>query len=334
MLYYPAMSEREINAQITCDPRRQAFFLEDTDHNPEFLEGKLRWESDLRGVYRFAEVPTIHKSTLLDHAVRVNSLALLMSGYLAKRAGIHLDNLKLTHLDHHHDDAEVITGDIPSPVKAAFTPEERDAFRRREDEAMEQLAKRYRPERYQQLYLDDWQEVSAKQTPESQLVDIADKIDGLCETLTDIRCGNNTPEIYEVLTNYQKIFTKINAYRITKQLQGNTGLGQIRVPTREEAEQLPKIDLNLLDEGNGYDAFWQTVFDPKLPDLYQIWLQWTTFRNRSDLGIFSSWQDVLSEYPPLTLPERERLITNKHFHLVTLEPPATDCVTPQNFPQE
>lgn len=165
----------------------------------------------------------------------VNALALTMTGFVAAD-GVLLDGRKISRLSLHHDDAEYWTGDIPSPKKAAFTKEDRAKHLREENEAMIQAANKYMPERYRQLYLDDWEELTTKQTPESQIVEIADKWDGLCEVMTDIRCGNSTPEIFEVVQNYQALFEKINKLPLMHLVKQHPFLGLDHIPTVEETK--------------------------------------------------------------------------------------------------
>lgn len=284
------MTERE-------DPTLQPF-PEDADPDfKEFYDKQFQWALDLDHIARFSEVPTIHKSTLLDHVSKVDSLSRHMASYLKQSQGINLDLEKLSRFALHHDDAEVITGDIPSPVKAAFTEEQRAEFKYKEDEAMQTLAEKYNTKRYQKQYLDDWKELSAKESHEAQLIEIADKWDGLCETLNDIRCGNDTPEILEVLNNYQKLFERITTLPLVDSIKQNSSFDFSHIPTVKEAQSLSKIDLNLLQEKNGKELFWERVFDPTLPNLYKQWLKWSVSQNSNDLGLFSRWTDTLGNFP-------------------------------------
>ncbi len=283
-----------------------AFRLEETEiGSREYKEKRTVWSNDLLSVIRFAEVPTIHKSNLFEHVANVNMLAQSMASYLAATDDNLLDGGKIYRLALHHDDAEVITGDIPSPVKAAFTQEEREAYRKREDEAMVELSQKYMPSKFQQLYLDDWKELTAKQSPEAQLIEIADKWDGLCETITDIRCGNDDPEIFQVLKNYQALFKKMESFPLMEKLEHSFHFGFKHIPTIEETTNFSKIDLNLLSEVDGKDAFWERVFDPSLPAIYKHWLSWSFTRGRHDLGKFPRWKDVLS-LPEYQLSHEEK----------------------------
>ena len=244
--------------------------VDDTDGNPEFYEGRALWQNDLNQVTRFKGVQTYNKSSLLDHVTRLDFLQVSLSSKLRFLTGIEIDGLKTKRFAEHHDDAEVITGDIPSPIKAAWTDEERLKFTHKENEAMQILARRYMPEKYVPLYLSDWKEVSEKQSAEAQIVDIADKWDGLCEVLTEIRCGNDSSEIFKVLENYQGIFKRLSKHPLMNTLLDHRALGFDHIPTVEEAKGMSKIDINVIDQPNGIDEFWKRVFDPNVPYVYEI----------------------------------------------------------------
>jgi 5'-deoxynucleotidase len=278
---------------ITDDPVALDLHLADNDFNPEFIYTKNQWQTDLRGIHRFAEVPMIHNSDLLQHATRVNSLAMTLTSYLIQAHGLKIDGLRVSRMALHHDDAEVITGDIPSDLKASLTPEEVTALKEAEQKAIEHLSERYMPEKYRDLYIRDYEEMAAKTSIEAQIVDIADKWDGFCEVITDIRCGNDTPEINSVMENYGKIAARLNRHPIMKQLQESPLLGFSDNPTSEEVEAYPKINLDLLNGTNGKANFWKTVFDPTLPRFYRTWLEWGSFTDSHGLGIFNRWADIL-----------------------------------------
>jgi|GEM_PF-6188631 len=293
------METYELGRQLTID---------DTDSNPEFREGNIKWETDLMRVYRFEQEPMIHNSTLLQHVGRVDTLTALMVSYLSRAYGEELDGYKITRMARNHDNPEVKTGDIPSPVKAAMTPEKKFAHTQLEREITAQQASEYAPKRYRDLYIHDWEEATAKQTPEAQLVDIADKWDGLCEVINDIRCGNDTPEIIEVLKRYIKIIDRIKKYPIMEKLKDNPLFSFEEPITVEGVENLSKIDLNLLNGENGKVEFWKRVFDPNVPNSYKAWLEWCTHVNAYDLGIFPRYRDMLSQ-EPLTFDERMNLMS-------------------------
>jgi len=284
---------------IKFDPTSEGFqlVLEDTEIGSlEFKEKKALWSNELNAVKRFEKVPTIHKSSLLEHVIRVNALAVRLKTYLEDVTDTPIDLYKLIRLTHRHDDAEVIIGDFPSPEKAAFTPEEKDKYHRQEDEAMVTLAERYMPERFKQLYLDDWEEVKAKQTPEAQLVEISDKWDGLCETLTDIRSGNDSPEIFEVLENYQALFNRLDKLPVMKILKQNPSFGFNKIPTVEEAKSFTTYREYFQRAGADEADFWKWVFDPSLPAVYKYWLRSQLATNYPDLGIFPRWRNTIRDF--------------------------------------
>lgn len=86
-----------------------------------------------------------------------------------------------------HDAPEIITGDLPTPVKY-FAPEVRDAYKIVEDTAIDKLLNSL-PEEMRPIYSDILNE--NKQEPEyHQMVKAADKISAFIKCVEEKRMGN------------------------------------------------------------------------------------------------------------------------------------------------
>ncbi len=255
--------------------------------------GEARRVQDLVNVLRFDQAErVIHRNNLHIHMLRVGYLSGAIARHLRTNYDVHVDPEKTTRLAQYHDDPEVITGDIPTPIKYSMKPQERQALKKAEEEAVHELAQRYfriNPWRKRQ-YLNDQRDMTDKSSMEARIVNIADKMEGLCETIHEIRCGNDTFE--EILNNYraffepfiqnESLFELVNAdstYKITMET----------IPTVAEARKLQKIDVRILKKNP--TQFWNNVFAEELPEFYKQWLLIT----RKELGqktLFPGWKEL------------------------------------------
>ena len=89
-----------------------------------------------------------------------------------------------------HDDAELLTGDYQAGHKARMTSEELQAIEDEELRAVDELAARYPKEVHGYEYRTLLKEMVHKDTPESQLVGLADKLDARCESFHELFAGN------------------------------------------------------------------------------------------------------------------------------------------------
>ena len=156
---------------------------------------------------------------------------------------------------------------------------EREQLNSEEEFAARILSQEYLPPKYQELYMEYFHEMKEKKSNESQIVDLADKWDGLGETLHEIRCGN--AEFLKILPNYHKIFGELQKHSIWSMLPNGIRDELGSLPTVEEASNLPPLSLDLLHQGG--DAFWQQVFHPSIPRSLGSWYRATlshyTFTN-------------------------------------------------------
>lgn len=246
-----------------------------------------KWNDSLHAVVRFHEFEMIHRTNLLVHAKRVRALALEIGEGCLER-GYQVDMSKVARISIHHDDPEIETGDIATPIKRAMSLEEKEQLRKREMDAANRLAAEFTT-LPRETYLSDQKERAEKETVESQIVDVADKIDGLCETLHELRCGNEA--FWKVLENYRNIFLEdLAKYPIYENLN-------IKVPGREDVLKMGKVDIKVLDRGKD-DEFWEGVYSPNLPAFFKAWMEITAnsglFRSlASSIRLFPGWRDEL-----------------------------------------
>ena len=261
--------------------------------------GEARRVQDLESVLRFDQAEkVIHRNNLHTHMLRVGYFSAALATHLRTNYDVHVDPEKTQRLAHYHDDPEIITGDIPTPIKYSMKPHERLALRKAEEEAIKELATRYfsvNPWKKRQ-YLSDQRDMTDKTSTEARIVNIADKIEGLCETLHEIRCGNETFD--KILNNYRAFFASFiekeqlfelvnadNTYKVTMD----------SIPTVTSARALESISLETFRSDP--ELFWKDVFADNLPGFYKQWLivSATKLETRA---LFPGWKKELGNAKP------------------------------------
>ncbi|MBI3443298.1 HD domain-containing protein [Candidatus Woesebacteria bacterium] len=272
-------------------------------------EGIALWQKrlhDLSTVERFAGIEMIHRTNLDVHTARIVILTIIAKQAMQSR-GITINGRHAVDLAKVHDDPEVITKDIPSTVKSAMTEAERQKLHKQEETATIALARQYMPRMFQDFYIGLWREAKSKLTPESQVVDIADKWDGICEAIHEIRCGND--DFLQVLERYRSlVLPHLENYDSWQVISEHPKIQLSNVPTAQEAQRLPKISLDTY-RLHGAQIFWEEVMDPNVPEFYKRWIK-TTFTCGLDLDVpgtplFPDWakelgpQDLKDYFPIL-----------------------------------
>lgn len=120
----------------------------------------------------------------LDVAVIAHALCLIGN----KRLGKHLDADRAAVIALFHDAPEIITGDMPTPVKY-FDSEIRAAYQRIEDDAVRQLLERL-PEDLRDEYAACLAPNPADEGELIALVKAADKLSALIKCLEEEKAGN------------------------------------------------------------------------------------------------------------------------------------------------
>lgn len=227
-------------------------FIEGSEFRPEMLRRWVSgiqleiangvnvsaWMQDLSQVKRFREDPMTCQATVYDHTLRVEGLAAYFGEYLERR-GVKVNQEKLLFQARHHDDPEIITGDIISPRKGAMTSDEREELRVAEERAIAILAERYFPEQMRLLYTSRYHEMEAKQSTEAQVVDIADKLDGTLETIRELRAGNE--RFVPIFNRYRGIIRQFQRYPVWGKLYNNPSCNLEEVPSLDDINDMPSI---------------------------------------------------------------------------------------------
>lgn len=275
---------------------------QDILHLPQTILGTNREQRrirDLERVLRFEQAEkVIHRNNLHTHMLRVGYLSYDLARYIQQNHDLHVNPIRAQRLALYHDDPEVITGDIPTPVKYSMRPQERMKLRKAEEEAVKALATRYfglNPlSKKRRQYLEYQRDMTKKESTEARIVNIADKMEGLCETIHEIRCGNET--FYQILNNYRKFFqTFISNEPLFEIVNADTTyrLTLETIPTVNQVQMLQPISLSMYQTDP--DIFWSTTFDENLPGFYKKWLT-ITAKNLSPTALFPGWKTQMKKH--------------------------------------
>jgi len=138
--------------------------------------------------YRIFEIMYYRPNVLL-HSTRVSwwvkDIALIAKKYVK---GIDIEKARLAALV--HDDAEMLTGDIPSHHKFFMSKFQAAQTDKEEKAAIEELSKKYPKKVGNYSYRDLLLQTFYKKSTEGQLVSYLDKLDAYCESLHEVLAGN------------------------------------------------------------------------------------------------------------------------------------------------
>lgn len=184
----------------------------------------------------------IHRPSVYAHAQRAAGISDNLIFHIFSGIPLREQRVLVEFFATHHDDDEIITTDLPSPLKLQMTEMEKAKHAALERKAFAIVGKEYLKlsgevlERYC-LYMRQYQD---KLILEAQIVDVADKFDAVGETLHEIRCGNKTfLEVYQYYKDER--LELLRHYPFWKTLEDNPSLGLNNLPTVEEAEEIPLL---------------------------------------------------------------------------------------------
>jgi 5'-deoxynucleotidase len=142
--------------------------------------------SRMRYINRWNIMRNTYQENIQEHSLQVAMIAQALCKIKNKYYGGRLDEKRVLELAVYHEAAEVITGDLATPIKY-FNPEIKDAYKQVEVVASKKLLKLLpedlRPD-YTQLLLPD------EDTPEWAIVKAADKLSAYIKCLEELKMSN------------------------------------------------------------------------------------------------------------------------------------------------
>lgn len=183
----------------------------------------------MRYIERWALMRNSTKENISEHSLEVAMLAHGLAIIANEKCGQALDCNEVALMGIYHDANEIITGDMPTPVKY-FDEDIMEAYKRVENVASHTLVEKL-PDYMKKYYKPLFFQKEGKEY-EWRLVKAADKLSALIKCIQELRSGN------------QEFQT---ALETTKQALGNMGMKEVEIFMEEF---LPAYD-QTLDELQG-----------------------------------------------------------------------------------
>jgi len=141
--------------------------------------------SRMKYIPRWTLMHNVRTESLYEHTAEVAVLAHALAAIENSRFGGQVDEGKCVLLALYHDMSEIITGDLPTPVKY-HDDGLRDAYKQVEREANERLLQKL-PENLQGEYAPL---LLAEDSVETRFVKAADKVSALIKCVEELKMGN------------------------------------------------------------------------------------------------------------------------------------------------
>jgi 5'-deoxynucleotidase YfbR-like HD superfamily hydrolase len=259
------------------------------------------WVKGLSKVKRYVpkngeEFPKmIHQQDVFVHSRRTMFLAeCLMAALKQNQLWSREPNRKhLLDMAYHHDDVEIVTDDMIASEKVWLSKEKLQKSEQEEDLAFYAVAHfifGLKPPS-DQLYVNRQREQKKKITLESQIVDVADKWDAVCEILHEIRCGNKP--FAKLLTlsklNFNSFVVK---YPFFRAIEKDPRFEFDKIPTPEQAIELSTINITDLKEISDTAKLMSLEKTKGWPTCYRTWAELNNaifYKEGPEKFIFPGW---------------------------------------------
>lgn len=141
----------------------------------------------MKHIKRWSLMRSVREENIMEHSQQVAVIAHALAVINNKVFGGSVDKTKVVFLAQYHEVGEVITGDLPTPIKY-FNPEIKSAYKDLEKNACERLLNMLPPimqEEYEQYIIPD------EQSEEYRLVKCADRLSAYLKCVEEIKAGNS-----------------------------------------------------------------------------------------------------------------------------------------------
>lgn len=238
-------------------------------HMDWFSPENLARDRALDEIKRFSSIAEMtHRPTVGAHSLKVPFYGLYMS-QACMELGIELDQPRIVYMGQHHDDSEIITGDIPTPVKRSASPAQKREMESNEADALKILETSTQKPTWTESIEELINEYKRQKTLESRIVNYFDKWDGLHEAVNEVVCGDNVTDFRDVIEDYRPILNNLNK-------KNNDWQRKISALIGDEIFEVP--DPNRLVPKKASDIDFSNVFAmsasiaDKNPSSYKWWL--------------------------------------------------------------
>ncbi len=140
----------------------------------------------MKYIKRWSLMRSIREENIMEHSQQVAVIAHALALIHNKNCGGNVDIAKTVLLAQYHEVGEVITGDLPTPIKY-FNPEIKTAYKDLENKACERLIAML-PENLQEDYSEYI--LPNHDTLEYKIVKYADRISAYLKCVEEMKAGN------------------------------------------------------------------------------------------------------------------------------------------------
>ena len=142
--------------------------------------------SRMKYIKRWALMRSINEENIMEHSLQVTEIAHAIALIKNEMFGGSIDPYKVMCLAVYHETSEVITGDLPTPIKY-FNAQINSAYKDLEDLAAEKLIEKL-PEELKPLYREFI--LADKDTEEYKIMKAADRISAYIKCVEEVKSGN------------------------------------------------------------------------------------------------------------------------------------------------
>ncbi len=140
--------------------------------------------SRMKNINRWGLMRNTRNENLCEHSLEVAFIAHSLALIAKNQLGRDIDPDRCAVVAMFHDTSEIITGDMPTPIKY-YNPEIKAAYKKIEAVAEDQLINML-PE----VMRDEFKEIYHPDTEITKIVKAADKISALIKCIEEIKMGN------------------------------------------------------------------------------------------------------------------------------------------------
>lgn len=142
--------------------------------------------SRMKYIKRWALMRSTNEENIMEHSLQVTEIAHAIALIKNEMFGGSVDPYKVMCLAVYHETSEVITGDLPTPIKY-FNTQINSAYKDLEDLAAEKLIEKL-PEELKPLYREFI--LADKNTEEYKIMKAADRISAYIKCVEEVKSGN------------------------------------------------------------------------------------------------------------------------------------------------